>query len=237
MAPAARASSVAKISSIAALSPSLSRAWMTIGRPRSTGHLDLADEGAALVVGRGGVAVEVEAGLADRPHHRVGAELGQRRLRLVVEALASLGWRPTLAKTGSFCSAWRDTSALVVSSSPTFSIRSTPAAAAASSSSAVGFSQRKRWVWESITRPRLGAGEARQADVGIGTGFGQFDPGQSGEELEAADGRRRASSTGWSVCSPACRARSRSAARRPFPAAASERSPAVSTASRGDRRG
>ena len=34
--PAARASSVAKISSIAALSSSRSRAWITIGSPSST---------------------------------------------------------------------------------------------------------------------------------------------------------------------------------------------------------
>src|SRR4051794_40872550 len=67
-----------------------------------------------------------------------------------------------LAKTTSSASATRTTSPFVVSSSPTFSIRFTPAAAAASSSSAVGFSQRKRWVWESITRPRLWAGEGRQ---------------------------------------------------------------------------
>ncbi len=91
MRSSACSSRVAKISSIAALSPSGSRAWMTSGSSELPGHLDLAEEGAPLVLGRGGVAVEVEAGLADRPHLRVGAELEQRRLRPVVESLGGVG--------------------------------------------------------------------------------------------------------------------------------------------------
>ena len=105
----ARASRVAKISSVALVSPSGSRAWITIGRSSSIGDLDLGGEGAPLLVRGRRVAVEVEAGLADRPHLLVRA-----RARAISAAaasskpLASFGWRPTAAKTASWRSALAD---------------------------------------------------------------------------------------------------------------------------------
>ena len=58
--PSACASSVASVSSSAA------RVWMTSGLPVAAGELDLGLEGPLLILARRVVAVEVEAGLADR---------------------------------------------------------------------------------------------------------------------------------------------------------------------------
>jgi hypothetical protein len=54
-------------------------------------HLDLTGEGTALLLRRGGVAVEVEPGLADRPHLRVAGQADQLGRVLVAEAGGVVG--------------------------------------------------------------------------------------------------------------------------------------------------
>ena len=79
--------------------------------------------------------------------------------------------------------------ALVSASRPTLSIRSTPASRAAATSSASGRSQRKRWVWESITaRLSLSSSDSLppMAD------FGRLLP----RDLRARPGRRDAGDPG-----------------------------------------
>ena len=56
------------------------------------------------------------------------------------------------------------------SSMPTLSIRPTPASRAAATSSASRPSQRKRWVWESITRWSLETTETPRFGRGVSVG-------------------------------------------------------------------
>ena len=170
MRPAACASRVAKISSIAVLSPSLSRAWMTIGRPRSTRPRS----------GRGRRAAGRRArrcrGRSRARSRRSRAPCRGRRARRAPPApcrrTRPRRWDGDRSRRRP--PRWprrRDDLGVGRPSSPTFSIRTTPAASAASSSSAVGFSQRKRWVWESITGPPywlfLGARSAKRNSCGL----------------------------------------------------------------------
>ena len=108
-APAARASRVAKISSIASLSPSGSRAWITIGRSSSRAISIWAAKARRWSSRAAPLAVVVEPGLADRPHLLVRRRAGRSPPPAASsKPAASLGWRPTLAKTSS----WRSAAAI-----------------------------------------------------------------------------------------------------------------------------
>ena len=150
--PSPRSSRIEKTSSTAPVSPSGSRAWITIGRSRSRGDLDLGLEGAPLVGPARRLAVVVDPGLADRPHLLVlGGEPGDLIGPGVVEAgrlgrVAAGGGEDALVALGG-----GDRLPVRLRVRPTLSIRTTPASCAAATSSASGCSQRKRWVWESIT--------------------------------------------------------------------------------------
>ncbi len=117
------------------------------------GDLDLGFEGPALVRPAGRFAVVVDPGLADRPHLLVlGGQAGDLGGPGVVEAR---GLGRVTADGGEDAprsgSAAATAAGFVSASRPTLSIRSTPASRAAATTSSSGRSQRKRWVWESIT--------------------------------------------------------------------------------------
>ena len=74
-----------KTSSTAPVSPSGSRAWITIGRPKLSAISIWATKARLLGLAARGLAVEVEAGLADRPDPIVLGQLPDFGGELVVE--------------------------------------------------------------------------------------------------------------------------------------------------------
>ena len=89
--PSPSSARVANASLTASSDPSRSRRWITTGLPGPPGDLDLGREGAALVVGLGAVAVEVEPGLArPRPRSSAPAELLDRLGGRLVEAVGAV---------------------------------------------------------------------------------------------------------------------------------------------------
>ena len=87
----ASSSRIPKTSSMAPVSPSGSRAWITIGSPRSLGDLDLGDKRPALLLGARGLPVVIDPGLADRPHLLVLGQAGDLGLQLSSNSPAAVG--------------------------------------------------------------------------------------------------------------------------------------------------
>ena len=80
----------ARVASVATVSSSAARVWMTSGLPAVAGDLDLGEERALLVLARRAVAVVVEPGLPHRAAEVVLRQLGEVGRGGVVEAVGGV---------------------------------------------------------------------------------------------------------------------------------------------------
>ena len=197
------------------VSPSGSRAWMTIGRPKLGGRSRSGRRRRRRCSSRRRrLAVVVDAGLADRPHPLVPGEPPDFGGELVVEfAGAWSGGSRRSRRPPRGARRRRGRPGCVSAPSPTLSIRRTPASSAAATRSSSSPSQRKRWVWESITAMSLGSNSLRPCPIPPTTTARSTSAGWA-----ARRPRSRSRSPSWSGAPPRRWRRARPPTSSPAPA-------------------